>query len=194
MSDDAFVDAITGAWDHNLLPANVRIGKDCFLERRESFERFRSVREPGLVIGDRVTVYTWTSFNVEPTGRLDIGDDCVVVGAIFMCAESIRIGRNCIISYNVTIADSDFHPLDPQQRIEDAIANAPHGDRSRRPPIVTRPVTIEDDVWIGICAILLKGVHVGAGARIDAGAVVTADIAPGAHVAGNPARSVAGAR
>ena len=46
---------------------------------------------------------------------------------------------------NVTIADSDFHPLDPDARKRDAIANAPFGDKSQRPTYVTRPVAIGDD-------------------------------------------------
>jgi acetyltransferase-like isoleucine patch superfamily enzyme len=48
-------------------------------------------------------------------------------------------------------------------------------------------VVIEDDAWIGIGAIVLKGVRIGAGARVEAGAVVTRDVPSGATVAGNPA-------
>jgi acetyltransferase-like isoleucine patch superfamily enzyme len=181
---------ITGTWDYGTLPANVRIGAGCFLERKDSFRRFRSTHNPGLILGDRVTAYTWTEFNVEPTGILEVGDETILVGAVFMCAGSIRIGPRVVVSYNVTIADCDFHPRDPDLRKQDALANAPFGDRSQRPPLVVRPVVIEDDAWIGIGAILLKGVHIGARARIAAGAVVAADVPADATVAGNPARLV----
>jgi acetyltransferase-like isoleucine patch superfamily enzyme len=87
----------------------------------------------------------------------------------------------------VTIADSDFHPLAPALRVADSIALSPVGDRSRRPPIEVRPVVIEDDVWIGYNATILKGVRVGAGAVIAPGAVVVRDVTPGSYVAGNPA-------
>jgi acetyltransferase-like isoleucine patch superfamily enzyme len=186
--NDADLARITGTWDPRELPPNVRVGVDCWLERKHSFARFRSEQEPGLVLGDRVRVYTWTTFNVEPTGRVLVGDDSVLVGAVFMCAERVEIGQNVVVSYGVTIADSDFHPTDPDQRIRDAHANAPQGDRSLRPAIVTRPVFIEDDVWIGIGAIVLKGVRVGRGARIMPGAVVLRDVPAGATVAGNPAK------
>ena len=179
---------ITGQWPYETLPANVRVGHDCFFERRDSFGRFRSERSPGLILGDRVRVYTWTTFNIEPTGVLEVGDDSVLVGGIFMCADLITVGQRVVVSYNVTIADSDFHPLDPELRKQDAIANAPGGDRSKRPPLVTKPVAIGDDVWIGIGAIILKGVQIGAGARIGPGAVVTCNVSPGASVCGNPAR------
>ena len=184
------VNAITGQWSHADLPKNVRVGANCFLERRAGFRKFLSVRDPGLVIGNRVKVYTWAEFNTEAGGYIEIGDDSVLVGPIFMCGESIVIGRRVIVSYNVTIADSDFHPLDPEERKLDAIANAPSGDRSRRPALVTRPVVIEDDVWIGIGAIILKGVRIGRNARIGAGAVITKDVPPGATANGNPAQIV----
>ena len=181
---------ITGAWDYGSLPPNVRVGQGCWLERRDSFVRFRSKNDPGLVLGNRVRVFTWTTFNVEPTGYIEVGDDSVLVGPVFMCTERITLGRNVTISYHVTIADSDFHPTDADLRIRDAIASSPQGDRRQKPTLVSRPVTIDDNVWIGIGAIILKGVHIGAGARIHAGAVVTRDVPPGAIFAGNPACAV----
>jgi acetyltransferase-like isoleucine patch superfamily enzyme len=188
--DEDEVRAITGAWDYRSLPDNVQIGSDCFLARRDSFRRFRSTRDQGLILGNRVIVYTWAEFNIEPSGFLSVGDDSILVGPVFMCAESIRIGRRVVISYNVTIADSDFHPLDAASRKADAVANAPEGSAANRPAIVSDPVTIDDDAWVGIGAIILKGVRIGKAARIGAGAVVTSDVPAGASVAGNPARIV----
>jgi acetyltransferase-like isoleucine patch superfamily enzyme len=182
----ADVSEYTGAWDYAALPANVRLGRDCFLERKEAFGRFRSRRDPGLVLGDRVRVLTWTTFNVEPGGFVAVGDDTLLVGAVLMAAESITIGARCVLSYQVTVADSDFHPLSVEERRRDAVANAPFGDRVR-PAVRARPVVIGDDVWVGIGAIVLKGVRIGDGATVAAGAVVTRDVPAGATVIGNPA-------
>lgn len=179
---------ITGDWDYGSLPSNVQIGCGCFLERKESFARFRSKRQPGLVLGDRMKAYTWTAFNIEPEGLVEVGSDTVLVGAICLCAERITIGCGVVVSYNVTLADCDFHPIDPELRRADAVANAPFGDRSARPPLVSRPLIIEDDAWIGAGAIILKGVRIGRGARVGAGAVVTRDVPAGTCVVGNPAR------
>jgi acetyltransferase-like isoleucine patch superfamily enzyme len=179
---------ITGEWDYSTLAANIRIGRDCWLERRDSFARFRSEQAVGLSIGDRVHVYTWTTFNVEPTGAVTIGDDSILVGAVIMCADRIEVGQRVILSYHVTIADSDFQPRDPVERRLDAIANAPGGDRHRRPRYQSSPVVIEDDVHIGIGAMILKGVRIHSGARIGAGAVVTADVPAGTLIRGNPGR------
>lgn len=182
---------ICGTWDYGSLPINVTIGLGCVIERKASFQRYRSIQPVGLALGTNVTAYTWTEFNIDPAGSVTVGDDSVLVGAILMCSERITIGRRVVISYHVTVADSDFHPLDLEARRLDAIANAPGGDRSMRPPVESRPVVIEDDAWIGIGAIVLKGVHIGKGARVTAGSVVTHDVPAGATVAGNPARIVA---
>ncbi|HEX9504851.1 MAG TPA: hypothetical protein VGA62_02480, partial [Acidimicrobiia bacterium] len=59
-----------------------------------------------------------------------------------------------------------------------------------RPPIPRKPVVIDDDVWIGPNAAILKGVRVGAGAFVEPGALVTEDVPAGARVLGNPAKVV----
>ena len=182
------MDEVRGRWDYSTLPANVKLGPDCFIERKESFLHYRSAQPVGLALGARVLVYTWTAFSVDPSGTIQVGDDSILVGAIFMCNQSIEIGRRVVISYHVTIADSDFHPRDPALRRQDAIASAPHGDPSRRPVVESRPVVIGDDVEIGIGAYILKGVRIGNGARILPGAIVTRDVPAGAAAAGNPAR------
>ncbi len=179
---------VTGGWDYATLPRNVRLGQGCFIEMPESFEGCRSVRDPAVALGDRAVVYGWTRFNLEPSGCVEVAEDSVLVGAMLMGAERISIGARVVISYFVTVADSDFHPRDPAQRRLDSLALLPGGDVSQRPPIATAPVVIEDDVWIGIGAIVLKGVTIGAGARVEAGSVVAHDVPAGTRAAGNPAR------
>ena len=189
MSDGDFAVAdLTGTWDYTELPATIRLGDGCFIERR-SLLTIRSEREPALVLGDRVRLYAggWGgAITVERTGLLEIGDDVVCVGAQVMCADHITIGRRVIVSYNAVIADSDFHPRDPELRRHDAISGAPFGEFVGYAPRLTAPVVIEDDVRIGINAIILKGVTIGRGAEIAAGAVVTGDVPAGAKVIGNP--------
>src|SRR4051812_18347437 len=181
------LDELTGRWDYSALPTNVRLGSGVFLERKDSFRRFRSEQDPGLVLGREVIAYSWTDFSVDPTGVLEIGDRTVLVGAVFMCAEHIVVGPDVVISYGVTVADCDFHPIDPELRRRDAMAVAPGGHESMRIPLSTAPVVIERGVRIGIGAIVLKGVTIGEGAQIEPGAVVTRSVAAGVRVRGNPA-------
>jgi acetyltransferase-like isoleucine patch superfamily enzyme len=191
MGEPMDVADLTGAWDYSTLPPNVRVGSGCYIERRGSFDRFRSRCDPGLILGKNVRSYTWTEFNVEPNGTVEIGDDCILVGALFMCQRHISLGRRVVASYHVTIADSDFHPHNPELRRLDTIALSPEGDKATRPPFEARPILIEDDVTLGIGAIILKGSHIGRGAQIGAGSVVTGEIPAGARVAGNPGRVIA---
>jgi acetyltransferase-like isoleucine patch superfamily enzyme len=109
---------------------------------------------------------------------------------MFMGADRIRIGARTIVSYFVTIADCDFHPREADARRRDAIAIAPGGDPADVAELRTAPVTIGEDVWIGIGAIVLKGVTIGDGAQIAPGAVVTRDVPAAGRVAGNPGQIV----
>src|SRR5205085_1384746 len=93
-----------------------------------------------------------------------------------------------VISYHVLLVDSDFHPIEPEQRRVEAVALTFHGDASQRAPIEAHPITIGDDVWIGAGAMIMKGVTIGPGARIEAGSVVTSDVPAGAYAGGSPAR------
>ena len=54
----------------------------------------------------------------------------------------------------------------------------------------TSTVTIEDDVWIGASALIKRGVHIGRGAVIGAGAIVLNDVEPYTIVVGSPARKI----
>jgi acetyltransferase-like isoleucine patch superfamily enzyme len=185
-----WLNQLTGDWDPGILPGNVQVGKDCYLESTGSFAPFRSTRTPGLVLGDRVAVYDGTKFTSVGDGYLEVGDDSILVGAHFMCGERITMGRRVVISYNVLLTDSDMHPAEPDRRRKDTVALAYYDESEERQPFDKHPITIGNDVWIGAAAIILKGVSIGDGARIAAGSVVPRDVPAGATVAGNPARPV----
>ena len=108
-----------------------------------------------------------------------------------LCELELRIGNYVVIGWNATLADTDFHPLSPAERIADALACSPLGRGRPRPEIARKPVVIEDDVWIGPNATILKGVRIGAGAWIEAGSLVTREVPPHSRVLGNPAQIIA---
>lgn len=168
------------------LPDNVRVGRNTVVFGDDAFKRFRARRNPGLVIADDGTM-DHVLFAVGEHGRLEIGNLCYFCHALLLCEGHIRIGDRVLIGWDATIADSDFHPIAPAERLVDAIACSPATSGFTRPKVASQPVTIGDDVWIGPKATILKGVTVGDGAIVAAGALVTRDIPAGGRAAGNPA-------
>lgn len=114
------------------------------------------------------------------TGRgssLIIGDDCGLSGTVINVAKNIHIGSRVFCGANVTICDSDRHPLNAGLRIL-----GHKGDLAS--------VVIEDDVWLGMNSVVLKGVTIGKGAVIGANSVVNKDIPSNTIAAGVPAKII----
>ncbi len=127
-----------------------------------------------------------TGVDVDPSFRLfppfysDCGKNIRVGKNVFInaCCKfqdqgGIRIGDNCLIGHNVTLAtlNHDFNP-------------------DNRTAIYPKPVRIGNNVWIGSDSTILPGITIGDGAIIGAGSVVTKDVPANTIVAGNPARKM----
>jgi acetyltransferase-like isoleucine patch superfamily enzyme len=175
-------------WWKEPIPPNVFWGEGVYIETAQSFRFMRSKRERAIELGDHVSCYAGVSFALGEHGSCKIGDFSLVNGAMIMANERIEIGKHCLISWNVGIADSDFHPLEAAQRRIDTMALAPfYKDRPPRPPIKAVSVIIKDSVWIGMNAVILKGVTIGENSVVAAGAVVSKSVPENVVVAGNPA-------
>jgi acetyltransferase-like isoleucine patch superfamily enzyme len=176
-------------WYKGSVPPNIQRGENTVIDSASTFKHFFSKREPGLIIGHHVTLCR-ASIATELQGLIEIGDYCYVSNAALVCTERITIGSHVFIAGGVTIADSDFHPIAPAARLADTIATSPLGNHQHRPAVASKPIVIENGVWIGFNATIMKGVRVGENAVIEAGAVVIRDVAPGSTVSGNPAKPV----
>ena len=173
-------------WFKGRIPANVVAGEGTVIDSSFCFKHYYSKQDVGLRVGRGTTIWR-ASLAADENAVIEIGDHCYIANASLVCSERIEIGSRVMIAGGVTIADSDVHPLAPAARLADTVALSPVGDRGKRPRIETRPIRIEDDVWIGYNATILKGVTVGRGALVGPGALVLRDVPPGAEVAGNPA-------
>ncbi|HEV3394253.1 MAG TPA: acyltransferase [Chthoniobacterales bacterium] len=175
-------------WYPEPIPFNVEFGEGFYCESAQVFKKMLSKKPRAVVFGDHVSVYAGCSFAIQKDGRCIVGDFTLLNGAIVMAEELVEIGSHCLISWGVGIADSDFHPLEPAQRLIDSQALAPFfKDRPARPKLKTAPVKIGDNVWIGMNAVILKGVTIGENSVVAAGAVVTKSFPANTIAAGNPA-------
>jgi acetyltransferase-like isoleucine patch superfamily enzyme len=175
-------------WYPEPIPANVEFGEGFYCESAQVFKKMLSKKPRAVVFGNHVSVYAGCSFAIQKDGHCTVGDFTLLNGAIVMAEELIEIGSHCLISWGVGIADSDFHPLEPAQRLIDSRALAPFfKNRPPRPKLKTGPVKIGDNVWIGMNAVILKGVTIGDNSVVAAGAVVTRSVPSNTIVAGNPA-------
>lgn len=178
-------------WYPEPIPTNVDFGEGFYCESAQVFKKMLSKTPHAVVFGDHVSVYAGCSFAIQKDGRCTVGNFTLLNGAIVMAEELVEIGSHCLISWGVGIADSDFHPLEPAQRLVDSHALAPFfKDRPPRPKLKTAPVKIGDNVWIGMNAVILKGVTIGDNSVVAAGAVVTKSVPANTIVAGNPAVEV----
>lgn len=159
--------------------------------RFESFGFRSRVISPAILthpqrvrIGKRVCI--WKGARIEVVGnargpgpKIEIGDD-TVIHLNFHCgaAESVKIGRDVLIAGRVYITDHDHEYDNPTQPARWAEG------------LVSKPVVIEDGVWLGEGCVILKGVTVGKRAVVGANSVVTKDVPSGAIVGGIPARVI----
>jgi acetyltransferase-like isoleucine patch superfamily enzyme len=123
-------------------------------------------------------------------GEIRIGEWCYVgEGTRIWSAGSIEIGNRVLISHSVNVFDNLTHPLDPTARHQQIRQIFKRGHPIEI-SLDENPVKICDDAWIGAAAMILRGVTIGEGGVVAAGAVVTKDVLPYSIVAGNPAEFV----
>lgn len=141
-----------------------------------------------VVIGDHTVVRG--ILRNEAHGSLEIGA-WVYIGdeVVISSGNRIVIGEGTLIAHGVQIFDNDTHPKDMDER-------ARHfrlilGLKEMGPVnISARPVTIGPSCWIGMNAMVMKGVTIGTGTIVAAGSVVATDLPAFAVATGNPARVV----
>jgi acetyltransferase-like isoleucine patch superfamily enzyme len=179
---------IDGDWFPGKIPVNVVCGENSVIDSSFCFKHYFSTLPVGARIGKNVTIWR-ASLAPEAGALIEIGDYCYIANAALACSSRITIGSYVHIAGGVTIADSDFHPISPGDRMADSVALSPIGNRKIRPHIGVKPVVIEDDVWIGFNATILKGVHIGRGSVVAPGAVVLQSVPEDSYVFGNPART-----
>jgi len=145
-----------------------------------------------ISIGDRVVLCSDSRFTalgvnhpvvlrtLRPQAEILIGADTGICGGSICAALRVSLGKECLLGANVTIADTDFHAIKPSGR----------RFNGNLLEIGAAAVRVEDNVFIGTGAIVLKGVTIGKNSVIGTRAVVNKSIAADVIAAGTPAREI----
>ncbi len=139
----------------------------------------------------------WRSFRYSLVLKRLGKNFTIAHGSIIWAPEKVEIGENVYINSHVSLNGQGWLTLGDNILIGPytSIWTSNHSFANPDIPINQqgdefRPVSIGNDVWIGAQVVILPGVHIGNGAVIGAGSIVTKDIPEYAIVVGNPARVV----
>ena len=176
---DTGLGRLTGAW------WKVGIGKSVAFRGLPIFRRHPTAR---IKIGDHCIFNSaqWSNtiglnrrciISATRGAEIDIGNHSGFSGTVIAASERIVIGHRVLCGGNCTIVDTDRHPLEMEARI-----------RKEQPQ--SQPITIEDDVFLGMNVTVLKGSHIGKGSVIAANSVVAGRIPAGVIAAGSPAKAI----
>lgn len=159
---------------------DVKIGKGCRFIGKTHFVR---LQESNITIGENCRFNSTHTSNLsglfapciittaKKEAKLTIGNGCGFSGTRIRCGKSITLGDNVRCGANSYIADTDAHSDDYRAGLD-------------------RPVVIEDNVWLGMNVVVLKGVHIGKNSLIGANSVVTKDIPANSVAVGSPAKVI----
>lgn len=137
------------------------------IQRRRDFLRtFVAKLDEGAMIN--------SPFYMEFANHLEMGVNSFInYDCIMLNNAMVKLGDNVLVGPKVSFYTA-MHPFDAKQREQWLV--------------YAKPITVEDNVWIGGSATILGGVTIGKNAIVGAGAVVTKDVEPNTIVVGNPAR------
>ena len=135
--------------------------------------RFRSDKSSNLIGLNRKCIVS----TLKKGAKITIGKNSGFSGTVIGAANSITIGENVLSGANVLITDHDWHPIHPDKRhTSDGIENA--------------PVVIENNVWLGVNSVILKGVTIGENTVIGANSLVVSDIPSNVIAGGSPCKVI----
>jgi acetyltransferase-like isoleucine patch superfamily enzyme len=138
-----------------------------------------------ITLGNNVSLNSYPDGDLYITGlntyfndsEIIIGNDCNLNGTMIHSNISVNIGDYCMFGPGTKIVDNDSH------RISLDIIE-------RRKPAVRIPISIGNNVWVGMNSLILKGVNIGENSIVAAYSVVTKDVPKNVIVGGNPARII----
>ena len=131
-----------------------------------------------LYIGEDCAVNNLSIILDNEGSEIRIGNKTSIAKAQIVSLEpyKIEIGEDCMLSYDIEIRNTDSHKIydkNTNQRINEG-----------------KSINIGNHVWLGMRAVILKGVNIGNNSIVAGGSIVTKDVKANTIVSGNPARQI----
>lgn len=150
---------------------NLILNKSRFKKNKE-YSYLYMEENSKLIVNNYFEINRNADIYIGKNAILELGSGYIMDKLSLQCLHNIKIGNNVMISREVVIRDSDSHE----------ILNHNHNP--------TQAIVIGNNVWIGMRAVILKGVTIGDGSIVAAGAVVTKDVPAKTLVGGVPAKVI----
>lgn len=165
------IDISNRGWVEGILEFNKIWGNN--YAKQCKFRGRLTIKEGARLISRGFRIYSGAVVSVQPNAILTLGKDSYMNNnGTIHCFHSITIGDDVCISENCTFRDSDNHEMLREGYVQSA------------------PIVIGNHVWIGLNVTILKGVTIGNGCMVAAGAVVTNSFPPNCLIGGVPAKVI----
>lgn len=151
----------------NVLLSNMKVGFNKMAGNRIYTDSFISLVSPGSILkteGKGSSIRLGFQCDISPSAVLSASE-----GGVLSLGSKCFVNRNCIIASHEKIKIGDNVKIGPGTYIYDHDHAGPNQYK-------TKPIIIEDNVWIGAGCIILKGVKIGKNSVISAGSVITKDV------------------
>lgn len=180
---------IPGDWHPGVIPQNVLIDPEAYVETSYSFHKCRSEAAVGMRIGRGASVYLGAMFDIGPGGSVSIGQFALVNGGRIICDASIEIGDYALLSWNVVLMDT-YRVAHDALRRRVALGGLDAESAPRNAEVPAKKIVIGRNTWLGFDVCVLPGVSIGEGSIVGARSMVMHDIPPYSIAVGNPARVI----
>ncbi|KFL34038.1 MULTISPECIES: acyltransferase [unclassified Sulfurospirillum] len=173
---------------------NILLAENTILLKSCTFRFDGKDKQNKVSIGNNTMVGCSFIFESDE-GEIEVGNNTFINGGTSLISRSkITIGNNVTIAWGCTLYDHNSHSLDYRERQKDIERQNDDYKNGRNfiyskdwNVVKSKPIHIENNVWIGFDSVILAGVTVGEGAIVGARSVVRQNVEPWTMVAGNPA-------